>query len=240
MAWIVQPVISVSRGGWQGVGLFSAFTSHCLRCDQTETFKKLLCVGPFYECSCMQGEKIAWIPSSITEDASLEHTVLSRGFYTRLNGVEHPTERIICKQWAAFSFSYFSEMRHRVRCPCAATDFRSYQVVAFLSVDALNPNVLINVAKVRLACWLLQREAMQKLHEEKITEQLLYTSTVLSNPLGSASLYVCRVCAWTSVLVFSHIYKSLLPNWKPRLVTTTVVLLCRQSLSQWGWSNTGQ
>lgn len=194
----------MSKGGWQVVGLFSAFTSHCLQCDQTETFKKLLCVGPFYECSCMQGEKIPWIPWSITEDASLEHTVLSWGLYTRLNGVELPTE----KQWAAFSFSHFSEMRHRVRCPCAAADFRSYQVAAFLSVDALNPNVLINVAKDGLAWWLSLREAVQKLHEEKITEQLLYTSTVLSNPLGSALLCVCPVCAWTPVVVCSRIYKS--------------------------------
>lgn len=66
---------------------------------------------------------------------------------------------------------------------------------SFLSVDALNPNVSINVAKVGLACWLSQRETVQKLDEGKIVEQLLYTSTVLSNRLRSASLYVCRVCA---------------------------------------------
>lgn len=100
-----------------------------------------------------------------------------------LNGFYHPTERLIWQQCAAFSFSHFSEMRHLAKCPSAATDFHLCQVVAFLSVDALNPRVSINVAKVGLACWLSQREAAQKSDEEKITEQLLHTFTVFSNPL---------------------------------------------------------
>lgn len=52
-----------------------------------------------------------------------------------------------------------------LHCPCTVTDINSRQGVGFFSVDALDTDVSINVAKVGLACWLSQMERVQKLDD---------------------------------------------------------------------------